>query len=63
VQSGVFTPVGRFLVTVGDDANAILWDVRAVQATETFHGRAGRVLAAAVDRTPGRFIPRVWTAA
>jgi hypothetical protein len=49
VQSGVFTPVGRFLVTVGDDANAILWDVRAAQATETFHGRAGRVRVGIAD--------------
>ena len=50
MQSAVFTSDGRFLVTVGDDANAIVWDVRAARATETFRGHAGRVLAAAVDR-------------
>ena len=29
VQGGVFTPDERFLVTVGDDTNAIVWDVAA----------------------------------
>ena len=51
VQGGVFTPDGRFLVTVGDDTNAIVWDVATARAVETFRGHAGRVLAAALDRS------------
>ena len=42
-----------FLVTIGDDARAPIWDVERRAVSETLTGHAGRVLAAAVDE-PGR---------
>ena len=67
VQSAVFTPDGRFLVTVGDDANAIVWDVarragdRDVPGPRRPRARGGRrpARAHALHRGPGRQRDRV----
>ena len=50
VDRAQFTPDGRFLVTAGEDSNAIVWDVKAAAAGETLEGHAGRVAGLAVDR-------------
>ena len=67
VQSAVFTADGRFLVTVGDDANAIVWDVarragdRDVPGPRRPRARGGRrpPRAHALHRGPGRQRHRV----
>ena len=67
VQSAVFTPDGRFLVTVGDDANAIVWDVarragdRDVPRPRRPRARGGSrpACAHALHRRPGRQRHRV----
>ena len=40
---------GGVLVTIGDDARALVWDVEQRAVRETLAGHAGRVLAATVD--------------
>jgi WD40 repeat protein len=49
VTGAQFSADGDFLVTLGDDANAIVWDVARRAAGERLEGHAGRVLAAALD--------------
>ena len=42
-------PTGACSITVGEDAKAIVWDVRALAAVETLEGHAGPMIGAAVD--------------
>jgi WD40 repeat protein len=49
VTGAQFSADGDFLVTLGGDANAIVWDVARRAAGERLEGHAGRLLAAALD--------------
>ena len=51
VDRAQFTADGRFLITSGEDAAAIVWNVKTAAVTDTFEGHAGRVAGLAVDRS------------
>jgi WD40 repeat protein len=43
IQDSVFTSDGKTLVTVGDDAEVIVWDVPGARQRVTFEGHSGRI--------------------
>jgi DNA-binding SARP family transcriptional activator/WD40 repeat protein len=47
--TGVLFAGSELLVTIGDDARALVWDVERRAVSESLAGHAGRVLAATVD--------------
>ena len=51
VDRAQFTADGRFLITSGEDAAAIVWNVKTATVADTFEGHAGRVAGLAVDRS------------
>jgi WD40 repeat protein len=53
VTGVLFAGGSDLLVTIGDDARALVWDVERRAVSETLAGHAGRVLAAAVDKRGG----------
>src|SRR5262249_28976205 len=49
IRDAAFTPDDRFLVTGGEDAKAIVWDVARATAAETFDAQSKRIIGVAVD--------------
>jgi DNA-binding SARP family transcriptional activator/WD40 repeat protein len=49
VTGALFAGGSELLVTIGDDARALVWDVERRAVSESLAGHAGRVLAATVD--------------